>query len=150
MKFSIKEVTPAWIKDNLSLIILVPAILGGLWQLLELASIGIPYIRFFSVSQIVSDGLLILFMAITIFILIRLMMYGEKRESESSRNNQTPTEQEKNKSTKEKLDKSWYNYVAIALLLFITLVALFIFPIIKSITANYRAKFHELIGITVV
>jgi hypothetical protein len=49
-----------FLKDNLSLIIVIPAFLGGLWQSIELMSISIPYIRFFSISQIVPDGLLIL------------------------------------------------------------------------------------------
>jgi len=48
------------IKDNLSIILIIPAFLGGLWQIIELWSISMPYVRFFSISQIVPDGLLIL------------------------------------------------------------------------------------------
>jgi hypothetical protein len=50
-----------WIKENLSMIILAPTLVGGMWQLLELGAIGTPYIRFFSGSQLIADGLLMAF-----------------------------------------------------------------------------------------
>jgi hypothetical protein len=56
-----------FIKSNLSLIILVPTILGGMWQLLELLNISPSFIRFFSVSQLIPDGLLILFVLLIIY-----------------------------------------------------------------------------------
>lgn len=49
------------IKNYLSLIIIIPAVLGGFWQLIELSTISTSYIRFFSISQVVPDGLLVLF-----------------------------------------------------------------------------------------
>lgn len=42
------------------MIVLIPTLLGGIWQILELLRLGAPFVRFFSVSQLVSDGLLIL------------------------------------------------------------------------------------------
>lgn len=54
-----------FIKENLSLIVVVPAFIGGLWQSIELMSISTPYIRFFSVSQIIPDGILILLFFLT-------------------------------------------------------------------------------------
>lgn len=51
-----------FIKENISLILIVPSVIGGLWQLFELSSINTGYIRFFSISQVVPDGLLILFL----------------------------------------------------------------------------------------
>jgi len=53
------------LKEYLPLIILVPALLGGIWQIIELSSISIAYIRFFSVTQILPDGLVILILTIT-------------------------------------------------------------------------------------
>lgn len=50
------------IKDNLTFIILIPTILGGIWQIWELSNVSVGFIRFFSISQLVSDGLLILFL----------------------------------------------------------------------------------------
>ncbi|WKL48377.1 hypothetical protein Q1W71_01090 [Flavobacterium pectinovorum] len=49
-----------FLRENLSILIIVPAFLGGIWQLFELMAISFPLIRFFSISQIVPDGLLIL------------------------------------------------------------------------------------------
>ena len=49
-----------YIKENLNIILIVPAFVGGLWQSIELMSISISYLRFFSISQIVPDGILIL------------------------------------------------------------------------------------------
>lgn len=48
------------IKENLSLLIIFPPLIGGLWQVIELSSLSISFLRFFSVSQLVADGILIL------------------------------------------------------------------------------------------
>ena len=56
------------LKYNLSLIILVPTVLGGIWQLFELSSISISYIHFFSITQLVPDGLTILVFLFILFI----------------------------------------------------------------------------------
>lgn len=55
-----------FLKENLSILIVVPAFIGGLWQALELMNISYSYIRFFSISQIVPDGILILMVFIII------------------------------------------------------------------------------------
>ncbi|OCB70199.1 hypothetical protein [Flavobacterium crassostreae] len=56
-----------FLKENLNIIIVVPAFIGGLWQALELMNIDYSYIRFFSISQIVPDGILILIFLIIAF-----------------------------------------------------------------------------------
>jgi hypothetical protein len=55
-----------FIRENLNVIILVPALLGGIWQLSELLSISPTFIKFFSISQIVPDGILILLYLLTL------------------------------------------------------------------------------------
>lgn len=45
------------IKDNLSMIVLLPTLLGGAWQLFELSSISTSFVRFFSVGQLIGDGI---------------------------------------------------------------------------------------------
>lgn len=50
------------LKEYLPLVTILPLILGGLWQILALASISPSYLRFFSVSQQIADGLVILFL----------------------------------------------------------------------------------------
>lgn len=53
-----------WAFQNTTLVLLVPSFLGAVWQILELSTINIAYIRFFSISQIPIDGTLILFLLI--------------------------------------------------------------------------------------
>jgi len=64
--------TIALCKENLSLLVIIPTLIGGIFQLVKLASIHTSYIRFFSVSQVVADGLTVLFclgtVGLTIFI----------------------------------------------------------------------------------
>lgn len=48
------------IKDFLPLVLLLPPILGGLWQVIELCKIDPAFIRFFSSTQLLSDGILML------------------------------------------------------------------------------------------
>lgn len=55
------------INKNFSLLVAIPPLLGSIWQLLKLSSISISYIRFFSLSQLIPDGIII---SIFIFILI--------------------------------------------------------------------------------
>ncbi|MFC3901362.1 hypothetical protein SAMN05421749_10114 [Acinetobacter marinus] len=69
-----------FIKENLSLIILIPTILGGIYQVLNILTIiGLPYIRFFSISQVVPDGLMILVslcVSLLIFFIFKFYING--------------------------------------------------------------------------
>ena len=65
-----------FINDNLGLILLVPAIMGGAWQIIELSNISVSYIRFFSATQVLSDGLLILFIFSVCWIAIKVIKYS--------------------------------------------------------------------------
>jgi hypothetical protein len=67
------------IKNNLNIILLVPTMIGGLWQMVELASISPAYIRFFSITQLIPDGLLILFVITVLYISIKLGILTFKR-----------------------------------------------------------------------
>ncbi len=58
-------------KDNLSLIILLPTFLGGVYQAIELIIISPSLIHFFSISQLIADGLFIL----VYFIILLLIPY---------------------------------------------------------------------------
>lgn len=59
------------IRSNISIILLIPAVLGGFWQILELSKMSISYIRFFSATQLLPDGLLILFIITVILLAIK-------------------------------------------------------------------------------
>lgn len=58
-----------WSKDNLSTVLIWISGLGAVIQIKELASIHVSYIRFFSVTQLISDGALVLLMTISIVII---------------------------------------------------------------------------------
>lgn len=65
-------------KDNLPMLIILPTILGGIWQVIELARIDLAYIRLFSINQLVPDGLSIIFMCLIgyfLFTIVRLNYY---------------------------------------------------------------------------
>ncbi|MDC4872424.1 hypothetical protein ACT433_13785 [Acinetobacter baumannii] len=61
------------IKDNLPIIFIIPTTIGGIWQLFELSSFGISYIRFFSVPQLLPDGLLIITMLAVIYYYLHML-----------------------------------------------------------------------------
>lgn len=56
------------VKDNLGTAIVIPTVLGGLIQLVELGSINISYIRFFSANQLIPDGLIVVLTVILVSI----------------------------------------------------------------------------------
>ncbi|MFW1893046.1 hypothetical protein [Acinetobacter geminorum] len=71
------NLTISKIKDNLPVIFIIPTTIGGIWQLFELSAFGISYIRFFSVPQLLPDGLLIIsmFTIISIYLFYLTQVY---------------------------------------------------------------------------
>ncbi len=63
-----------WVLDNISLVLLIPSFFGSVWQILELSSMNVAYIRFFSVTQIPVDGILILFLITLIFVIGKIVI----------------------------------------------------------------------------
>ena len=70
-----------YIKENINILILIPTVLGGFWQLLELVRIEISFIRFFSLTQVVSDGLVVLFLLL-IFVFINLSVFVKEKKDD--------------------------------------------------------------------
>lgn len=73
-----KYISFSWIKDNLSFLILFPTVCGGIWQLFELIAIGPAYIRFFSISQLVSDGILVGYVLMWMYIMAIVLLYDRQ------------------------------------------------------------------------
>lgn len=49
-----------FVKEYLAIILIIPTFIGGLYQLLNIIYyVGFPYVRFYSVTQVVPDGFLI-------------------------------------------------------------------------------------------
>lgn len=57
-------------KEYLPLIILIPTLIGGSTQLIRLSWISISYVRFFSISQSLADGLLTLIVFVILLIVL--------------------------------------------------------------------------------
>lgn len=80
------------IKQNLTMILLIPTFIGGLWQVFSLLGLGFEYIRFFSVKQLVADGLLMIIL-IPLYAIFPLMAYYLIKEISSDlvkHNSKTP------------------------------------------------------------
>ena len=78
-------------KENKEIIILIPTLLGGLYQVLNLLIlVGLPYIRYFSVSQVIPDGLLVSIVLFWLFVAYKLVfgLYKSIRKDTEIQNNE--------------------------------------------------------------
>lgn len=57
--------------EHWGVLIFIPAILGGLLQILKLASMDSSFVRFFAVEQVVPDGLLVIFISILSYLIYK-------------------------------------------------------------------------------
>lgn len=77
-----------FIKDNITMLALTPTVTGGIWQMTKLLNISPNMIRFFSLSQMISDSVLIVLYFLIPFIgfLILLIdvVYDEEGKSHYS------------------------------------------------------------------
>lgn len=87
------------IRENISLIIIVPTILGGLLQLYNLSNISPEYIRFFSISQVVPDGLLFIVIAISFIVSFEIMTQVAYILLKNSEKNKDKDDEEENKKS---------------------------------------------------
>lgn len=66
------------IKDNLSIVVLTPEFLGEIYQIINIAYfVDLPYIRYFSVAQIVPDGILVIlyiFFLLVLFVITYIFL----------------------------------------------------------------------------
>lgn len=60
-------------KGNYKISLAIPVFLGGFWQFFELITMGFPYGRYFSVTQLLADGILIL-LFFTLIIIATLLL----------------------------------------------------------------------------
>lgn len=57
--------------EHWGVLIFIPAILGGLLQVLKLANMDSSFVRFFAVEQVVPDGLLVIFLSILSYLVYK-------------------------------------------------------------------------------
>jgi len=58
-------------KEYLSLFLIFPTVIGGLYQIVNIIYyVGFPYVRFFSVAQVIPDGILVgIFLIYFVFVI---------------------------------------------------------------------------------
>ena len=128
------------IKEYLPLIILLPAILGGLWQIIELSSMSIPFIRFFSVTQLIADGFLV------ILVILPLVFVGYLYYIDSG-------SLDHNVDTKIKEKRDWRNIknIVVKILIFlciISIVFLLVYILKNDIFSTSNGLINYLVHIT--
>ena len=74
------------IKFFLPIFLTLPPLLGGIWQLVELFNIHPSYIRFFSVTQLFPDGLLMLLVLVATTPLLLIIILLHKIIPEDAKN----------------------------------------------------------------
>ncbi|KAF2336880.1 hypothetical protein [Flavobacterium daemonense] len=117
------------IKDNLSILILIPTIIGGIWQLLELSLISTSFIRFFSITQLVADGILILFIISILYIAFNISGKMIKKNDFQFDNTKPPS--------------IWYSIITIPLSI---IVFFFIpLPLLEDIYKRQSIKIFEIV-----
>ena len=89
MQYSLKKLIKL-AKDNSKITAVIPAVLGGFWQLYNLYKIDLAYLRFFSTSQLITDGVIILIILVSISVVLTLyygvidFMYGLIKKVENN------------------------------------------------------------------
>lgn len=89
--FDLLKRAVSYLSKHLSLVLLIPALLGGIWQIIELSQMSFSYVRFFSASQVLADGLLILILLI-FFGGTFLLLYGIYERYINSKSSGNPTD----------------------------------------------------------
>lgn len=64
-----------YLKSHPTLVLLIPTLIGGMAQILELANLGLPFIKYFSYAQVIPDGLtyliaLLVFLVVLMYVII--------------------------------------------------------------------------------
>lgn len=62
------------LKNHITLVLLLPTIIGGLVQIRELAKFGLPFIKYFSYAQVIPDGLTYL-ITFVVFLLVLIYVF---------------------------------------------------------------------------
>lgn len=112
-----------WVLENITLILLLPSFFGALWQILELSRINVAYIRFFSVTQIPVDGILILFLIVLIIVMGKAIIGLLKSTFESK------SKMYEDEDFVKKLRKNLNSYIRRMLIIIAILIVLMIYLI---------------------
>jgi hypothetical protein len=62
-------------KSHPTLVLLLPTLVGGMAQILQLANLGLPFIKYFSYAQVIPDGLTYLIVFV-VFVMVLTYVWG--------------------------------------------------------------------------
>lgn len=65
----------AFFKSHPTLVLLLPTLVGGLAQILQLANLGLPFIKYFSYAQVIPDGLTYLIVFV-VFVIVLIYVWA--------------------------------------------------------------------------
>jgi len=72
------------LKENLTMFAVIPTVLGGIWQMTKLLSLSTNMMRFFSITQLISDGILVLIIIICPILLFSIFFISPKSNIKKS------------------------------------------------------------------
>jgi hypothetical protein len=72
------------LKENLTMFAVIPTVLGGIWQMTKLLSLSTNMMRFFSITQLISDGILVLIIIICPILLFSIFFISPKSNIKNS------------------------------------------------------------------
>lgn len=72
------------LKENLTMFTVIPTVLGGIWQMTKLLSLSTNMMRFFSITQLISDGILVLIIIIFPILLFSIFFISPKNNIKNS------------------------------------------------------------------
>ncbi|KUJ60989.1 hypothetical protein AR687_14780 [Flavobacteriaceae bacterium CRH] len=72
------------LKENLTMFAVIPTVLGGIWQMTKLLSLSTNLMRFFSITQLISDGILVLIIIIFPILLFSIFFISPKNNIKNS------------------------------------------------------------------
>ncbi|MGB2785862.1 hypothetical protein [Psychrobacter sp.] len=125
-----------WAFDNISIVLLAPSFLGAVWQISELSSMNIAYIRFFSISQIPVDGTLILFLLSLILVMSKVIIAFVKHIFDNKMKMLEDKDKDEAEKIIEKLNSSLIKSAVINIILICSLIymiaGLFVYAFPKS------------------
>jgi len=122
--FDLLKRSVSYLSKHLSLVLLIPALLGGLWQIIELSQMSFSYVRFFSASQVLADGLLILILLI-FFGGTFLFLYGIYERYINSKSSNNAVSDNKNEPLEVPLETNYFR----CFYLFVIYIFLLLFEI---------------------
>lgn len=135
-----------WLQRHIGVIIFLPTFIGGIWQLLELSVLGAAYIRFFSVSQLVSDGLTVCYILSWMTLMGSIQVLDKRLMNLIIREPQTTQTLNENVEITTDLKETHIFKLLIGIIVVISTIYFFLMPIIETVIRNQTLTISNLMS----